>query len=73
MFYHPKDNKITIITKHFVFWLSLSMMAVLFLFSFHDEIKIPRREISQEIDIKNKVNICAPENPKEFKDSFLNF
>ena len=73
MLYHPSDSKITIIIKHLVFWSSLIVMFGLFLFLFHDEINIPQREISLEVDIKNKVNICSPDDPKMLKKSFFNF
>ena len=73
MFYHPSDNKSTIITKHILFWTGLISMFVIFIFLFTDEIKIPQKEVTLEVDIKNKVNICRPEDEKIFKKSFFHF
>jgi hypothetical protein len=62
MIYHPREHKITKITKFLAFWASMFIMAWLMVSIFHDDIKIPQREITLKIDLKNRVNICAPEN-----------
>ncbi len=71
MFYHPSDNKSTVIIKHLIFWISLIAMLVLFVFLFRDDSKLPQREIIVQIDIKNKVNICLPEDEKDSEVSFF--
>lgn len=72
MFYHPQDNKITVAIKHLVFLVSLISMLLLLVFLINDETKIPQKEITLRIDMKNKVNICQPE--EDFpKKSFFDF
>jgi hypothetical protein len=73
MFYHPRDKKAIIIAKHALFWTSLCAMFGLFLFVFLDEVNVPQRVTTIKVDIKNKVNICLPEDEKIFKRSFFNF
>jgi hypothetical protein len=73
MFYHPYDNKSTIIIKQCLFWACLLSMFVIFIFIFIDDVKIPQREITMKVDIKDKVNICLPEDEKIFKKSFFSF
>lgn len=73
MFYHPNDSKVTIIIKHAAFWGSLLTMFVLFVFLFRDDVKIPQKEITLKIDVRNKVNICSPEDEKLFQKSFFDF
>ncbi len=62
MFYHPQDSKITIAIKHFAFWTALISMFVMFIFLLSDDAKILQKEVTLEIDVKNKVNICLPED-----------
>jgi hypothetical protein len=69
MFYNPYDEK----KLHLAFWISLIAMFALFIFLFNDNIKIPQKEVTLEIDIKNKVNICVPEDEKIFEESFFDF
>lgn len=73
MFYHPNDNKITVITKHLIFWVSMFVMCGLFLFSLNDDIKIPQEEVILEVDIHNKVNICTAEKDVFEKKFFFKF
>lgn len=73
MFYHPSDSKVTLIIKHLAFWGSLIAMFALFIFLFRDDVKIPQKEITIKIDVKNKVNVCLPEDDKALKESFFNF
>ena len=62
MIYHPREHKITKITKFLAFWMSLFAMLWFVILIFHDDVKIPQREITLKIDIKNKVNICSSED-----------
>lgn len=72
MFYHPQDNKLTIAIKHFAFWIALVSMFVMFIFLVSDDTAIPQKEVFLEVDVKNKVNICLPE--EDFpKNSFFDF
>lgn len=61
MLYNVNDNKFSKITKQIAFWSSLFFMFVLFLFLLNNETRPSKKQITVEIDIKNKVNICLPE------------
>ena len=67
MFYHPNDSKFTMITKHVIFWTGLLTMFGLFIFLIQDDARVPQREIVMRINMKDKVNICLPEDEKIFK------
>ncbi|OFW95423.1 MAG: hypothetical protein A2887_06845 [Alphaproteobacteria bacterium RIFCSPLOWO2_01_FULL_40_26] len=73
MLYHPFDNKFTILLKHLVFWAALFSMFALFVFLVFDDTKILQKEVILKIDIKDKVNICLPEDEKIFQKSFFDF
>jgi hypothetical protein len=73
MFYSPDDSKATRISKHVIFWIGLGSMFALFVFLFSSDLSIPQREVNVEIDIKNRVNICLPEDEKFAKKSFFSF
>ena len=74
MFYHPNDNKATIIAKYFCFFVVfLSIIGIVGMI-FVNNVKMPQKEMVLKIDINNKVNICLPEEKEEkSEDSFLNF
>lgn len=65
MLYNIHDTKFSRLLKQLVFWLSLAAMIGLFVFMIQNEVNLPQRQISLEIDLKNKVNICSPDNPKD--------
>lgn len=48
-------------------------MVWLFVLMFLDDIKIPQKTVLVEIDVKNKINICLPENDEIFEKSFFDF
>lgn len=74
MLHNSYDSKFKKITKQLIFWLSLGAMLALFIFLLKNEIKPKQHHINLEIDIKNKVNICTPENPKDlFKRKLYEF
>lgn len=73
MLYHPNDNSFTIITRRIIFWTSLVIMSVAFLFLFNSDAKIPQKEVVLSIDIKNKINICLPDKLDDDKESMFNF
>lgn len=48
--------------KHFLLWLSVFFMAIItFLLFKKNDIKIPQKTVSIAIDIKDKINICLPD------------
>lgn len=61
MIYHPLENKVTKFIKIIAFWSSILAMFWLFVLIFHDDVKIPQREVVVKVDIKNRVNICLLE------------
>lgn len=65
MLYNIHDSGFSKILKQLVFWISLSAMLGLFVFLLGNEVKLPQHQIVLELDIKNKVNICAPKDDKE--------
>lgn len=73
MFYHPNDNKFTIMLKHMIFWLVFFTMATSLVFVISDDVKVPQKEVVLKIDVKDKVNICLPEDEKIFEKSFFDF
>lgn len=73
MIYHPRENKVTKIIKLVAFWMSLFAMFWLFILMFHDDIKIPQKSVTVKLDMKNRVNICLPEDDEVFSESFFDF
>jgi len=77
-FYHRKQSKWKMLTKHFsgnfsghfswhfsghfLFWTAFLFFSVMFLVLIRkNDIKIPQREIVLKVDIKDKINICLPD------------
>lgn len=73
MIYHPKEHKVTKFIKLLAFWASIFVMSWLIILMFHDDIKIPQKEITLKVNMKNRVNICLPENEDTFQESFFGF
>ncbi len=71
MLYNIHDNTFSRTFKQLVFWLSLLAMLGLVAFLFKDEIKLPQHRITLVVDLKNKINICTPDNPKELREKKL--
>lgn len=66
MFYHKKESKSSILTKYFLFWGGLISMVIIFILLLgRSDIKIPQKDIVVTIDIKDKVNICLPDEKSE--------
>lgn len=61
MIYHPQESKVTKFIKIAAFWISMLAMLWLVILIFHDDVQIPQREVTVKVDIKNRVNICLPE------------
>jgi hypothetical protein len=73
MFYNPHDSKAMVISKHVIFWIGLTAMFGMFILLFTGDFLIPQHEVNIEINIKDRVNICLPEDDKFDKKSFFNF
>ena len=54
--------------QYIVLWISLFTMLALFIFLFSADFKIPQQTIVQKIEIKNKINICLPEDSQILKN-----
>lgn len=65
MIYHPQESKVTKFVKIIAFWSSLLAMLWLVILIFHDDVQVPQKEVVVNIDVKNRVNICLPEEVKE--------
>lgn len=72
MLYHPEENIVSKLIKIVAFGASLFVMIWLFLLVLFDDIKIPQKETTLAINIKNQVNICLPEDDYP-KAHFFNF
>ena len=73
MFYHPNDNKLTLIIKHLTALFALFSMIALFIYVILDDVKIPQRDTTILIDVKDKVNVCLPESNEFAEESFFSF
>ncbi len=73
MFYHSHDDNIARLIKHSMCWVSLAALFLLVVFLIRDDAKIPQKEIILKIDVKNKVNICLPEDDEFSEKSFFDF
>ncbi len=65
MIYHPQESKVTKFIKIVAFWTSILGMLWLVILIFHDDVKVPQKEVVVNIDVKNHVNICLPESKDE--------
>jgi hypothetical protein len=61
MIYHPSEHNFVKLFKILAFWASILLMLWFCILVFHDDIKIPQKEVTLKIDLTNKVNICRPE------------
>jgi len=62
MFYHRRESKLSIFIKYSLFWSGLIFMIVItFLMVGKNDIKIPQRDVMLKVDIKDKINICLPD------------
>lgn len=70
MLYNAFDTKFSKVTKQLIFWLSLAAMVGLFLFLLNSETRLPQQQITVEIDIKDKINICTPQEENKDESYF---
>lgn len=68
MIYHPLENKVTKFIKIVAFWASMLAMLWLVILIFHDDVQVPQHEITVRIDMKDRVNICVPEEGVELDE-----
>lgn len=61
MFHSSDDTAFSRFTKQLVFWASLCAMFALFIFILTTDATLPQQKMTVEINIKDKINICAPE------------
>ncbi len=62
MFYHRRESKLSIFIKYSLFWSGLIFMAAITLLMVtKNDIKIPQRNIVLKVSIKDKINICLPD------------
>jgi hypothetical protein len=73
MFYHPNDNKVTLIIKHITALAALFSVIVLFAYVVLDDVRIAQKETVILLDVKNRVNICLPEDGEFEEESFFDF
>lgn len=60
MLYNHDDTAFSHFIKQLVFWLSLIAMFSLFIFILTSDTDLPQQKMIVELDIKDKINICAP-------------
>ncbi|MES2677578.1 MAG: hypothetical protein V4612_04620 [Pseudomonadota bacterium] len=65
-FYHKKESKFVMLTRHlsgrFLFWSAFLFFSVMFLAMIRkNDIKIPQRDVTVKVNIKDKINICLPD------------
>ena len=65
--------KYSLAAKRAMLLSSLVAMAILFFLVSKGNSNIPQKIITIELSVKNKVNICTPEDEKIFEKSFFNF
>jgi hypothetical protein len=70
-----KSNIVTFLKKNFPVIIALLAMFTFSILITYEEIRVPQRKISFNIDISNKINICTIEEDFEegIDDSFFNF
>ncbi len=67
---YSTENKVIAAMQYIVLWVSLFVMLALFVFIFSADTKIPQKNVTVDVDIKNKINICQPQE-KEFEEQFV--
>jgi len=51
--------------KHFLLWFFIFFMAIITFFLFKkNDIRIPQKTVSIAVEIKDKINICLPDEKK---------
>ena len=59
---HGTEAYYSVVFKKFLLWFFVGFMGIITFFLFKkNDIKIPQKTISVKIDIKDKINICLPD------------
>lgn len=69
--FHSNDKRVIAVMQHAILWVSIFVMFALFILLFRADFKVPQKTVTMQIDVKNKVNICLPDDPKLLKDDSL--
>lgn len=73
MFFHPNDNKLSLIVKHLIAFFALFSMVILLVYMVMQGANIKQEEKIIAIDITGKVNICLPQYGEFEEESFFSF
>ena len=57
--------------QQMILLISLVAMFGLFVTLFRSDFKVPQKTVTRQIDIKNKVNICLPDDPEEATETSI--
>ena len=60
--FYSSDNRVIAAMQYIVLWVSLFVMFAFFILLFRADLKVPQKTVSVKIDIKNKINVCLPED-----------
>lgn len=69
--FYSRDNSVIAIMQYVVLWVSLFTMFALFILLFRADFKVPQKTVTMKIDVKNKINICLPEDPETLEDKSI--
>ena len=69
--FYSSDNRVVAVMQYVVLWVSLFAMFALFILLFRADFKMPQKTVTQKIDIKNKINICLPDDSEFLKEDSL--
>jgi hypothetical protein len=61
--FYSSDNRVVAIMQYVILWVSLFVMLALFILLFRADFKVPQKTVTVKIDVRNKVNVCLPDDP----------
>lgn len=67
------SRKASFIIKSFSLMAILTIIAIIAIAAYYDDLKTSQKQIILDVEIKNKVNICLPEDEEFFEKSFFDF
>ncbi len=70
--FYSSDNRVVAVMQYVILWVSLFVMFALFILLFRADFKVPQKTVTLKIDVKNKINICLPDDP-DFSQQDLSF
>lgn len=71
MSFEPNENRVLAAMQYVLLWVSLFLMFAFFILMFRADFQVPQKTTLLKIDIKNKVNICLPDDPEYLKDDSI--